>query len=59
MQCCAVLFCSVLTQVTVNTCMYFDTFAKHGALNSKEYTAVLSVLTKEFENRIQDAKKNK
>jgi len=44
----------VLTQVMANNCMYFDTLAKHGAQNSEEYTVMLSLLSKEFENRFQD-----
>ena len=42
---------TVLTQVMANNCMHFDTLASHRALNNKEYTAMLSVLVKEFENR--------
>jgi len=34
--------------------MYFDALTKHGAQNSEEYTVMLSLLTKEFENRFQD-----
>jgi len=47
----------VLTQVMANNCMHFDTLAKHSALNSKEYAAVLSVMIKGFENKFQDCKK--
>jgi len=32
--------------------MYFDTFAKHSLLNSREYAAMLSSLIKDFENRL-------
>ena len=35
----------LLTQVMANNCMHLDTLAKHRALNSKEYTDVVSVLT--------------
>lgn len=34
--------------------MHFDTLAKHRAHNSKEYTAMISVLIKEFENKITE-----
>jgi len=43
-QCCAVL-------IPVMAMVHFDTRAKHRVLKSKEYTAVLLVLMKEFENR--------
>jgi len=43
--------CAALTQVMANNCMLFDTLSEHRALNSKEYAAVLSFLTKEFDNR--------
>lgn len=39
-------------------CMHFDTLARHSALSSEEYTAMLSRLIKKFENRFQDYKKN-
>jgi len=42
----------VLTQVKANNCMCFDTLAKYRALNSEENAAMLSVLIKEFENKI-------
>jgi len=42
----------VLTQVTANNSMPFETLAKHRPLISKEYVAMLSVLIKEFANRI-------
>ena len=35
-----------------HNCMYSDALAKHTALNSKEHAALLSILIKEFENRI-------
>ena len=35
--------------------MRFDTLAKPMALNKKEYSAVLSVLIKEFENKIMES----
>ena len=44
----------MLTQVMANNCMHFDALTKHGAQNSEEYTVMLSLLTKEFENRFQD-----
>jgi len=47
--------CAVLTPVTANSCVYFDTLAKRGAQNSKEYAAVLSVLIKEFENSMMES----
>lgn len=50
--------CAVLTQAMANSCAHFDTVAKHSTLNSKEYTALLSVLIKEFDNRFQDCQKN-
>jgi len=37
--------------------MHFDTLAKHTSVNAEKYTALLSVLIKEFENRFQDFKK--
>lgn len=40
------------TQVMANNSMQFDTLAKHGPGNSKNYAAMLAVLTKEFENRV-------
>lgn len=43
---------AVLTTVLAHRGVHFDTLAKHGALNSKEYAAVLFVLIKEFENSI-------
>ena len=43
---------AVLTQVTANNSMPFETLAKHRPLISKEYVAMLSVLIKEFANRI-------
>jgi len=46
---------AVLTQVMAHNCMHFDTLAKHRALNSKEHAAVLSILIKEFENRIRES----
>ncbi len=41
----------MLTQVMANNCMHFDTLAKCRDLNSVVYTAVLSLLIKEFGNR--------
>jgi len=38
--------------------MHFDTLARHSALSSEEYTAMLSRLIKKLENRFQDYKKN-
>lgn len=43
---------AVLAQVVVHNCMHSDILVRHGALNSEEYAAVLSVLLREFENRI-------
>lgn len=34
--------------------MHFDMLAKHSPVNSEKYAALLSVLMKEFENRLQD-----
>ena len=48
----------MLTQVMANNFMHFDTLAKHKTLNSKEYTDMLSVLIKDFENRFHDCQKN-
>jgi len=45
---------AVLTQVMANNCMYFDALTTHGAQNCEEYTVMLSLLSKEFENRFQD-----
>jgi len=42
----------VLTEVNAGNCMHFDRLRKHRAQNSEEYAAVLSVLLREFENRI-------
>lgn len=42
-----------------SNCMQFHAFAKHRALNNEQYTAVHSLLIKEFENRIQHCKKKK
>lgn len=43
--------------IAANNCMHFDTLPKHCALNSKEYTGMLSILIKAFENRFQDCQK--
>jgi len=43
------------SKVMANNCMHVDTLAKHKTLNSKEYTDMLSVLIKEFENRISES----
>ena len=40
---------AVLTEVISNTCMQFNTVAKHSAVNREQYTAMLSVLIQEFE----------
>jgi len=37
-----------------NKFMHFDTLAKHRPMNREEYEAVLFILIKEFENRLQD-----
>jgi len=47
-----------VAQVMASSCMHFDTLAKHSALKSEEYTAMLSVLIKDFENRFHDCQKN-
>lgn len=39
----------ILTQMMANNSMHFDTLAKHSTLNGEEYTAMLSVLVKEFQ----------
>ena len=44
-------------QVMENSCMHFDTLAKHYPVNSEKYAAVLSILIKKFENRFQYLKK--
>ena len=38
-------------QVMANNCVHFDSLAKHSPVNSEKYTAVLSLLIKEFGNR--------
>jgi len=45
----------VLPQVMANNRMHVDTLAKHKALKREEYAAMLSVLIKEFENRITES----
>ena len=47
----------MLTQVMANNCLYFDTLAKHSAVNSEKYAAVLSSLMQEFEIGFQDCQK--
>lgn len=39
----------MLTQVMANNFRYFDMLAKDSTVNSEKYTALLSVLIKEFE----------
>lgn len=39
-------------QVMANNSMQFDTLAKHSSVNSKNYAVMLSILVKEFENRV-------
>ncbi len=46
-------------QVMANNCVHFDSLAKHSPVNSEKYTAVLSLLIKEFESWFQDCKKKK
>ena len=48
---------AVLTRVMANNCMHFDTLTKHSPVNSKKYTAIFSIVIKQFENKIQDYKK--
>jgi len=45
----------MLTQGMANNCMHFDTLAKHRALNSEEYTAMLFVSIKKFKNKIMES----
>jgi len=45
----------VLIRMTANTSVYFDTLAKHRALNSEEQVSMFSILKKEFENRITES----
>lgn len=45
-------------QVIANNCVHFDSLATHSPVNSEKYTAVLSVLVKEFENWLQHCKKS-
>lgn len=49
---------AVLTKVTANNVMHFNTLAKHSPGNSEKYAALFSVLIQEFENRLQDGQKN-
>lgn len=44
--------------VMANNYMHFDTLAEHSPVNSRRYAAVLSILIKGFEKRIQDCQKN-
>lgn len=44
----------MLNQVMANRFRHFDTLAKHGPENSKQYAAVLSVFVNELENMFQD-----
>ena len=37
-----------------NNCMHFDTPAGHSSANSEKYSAVLSIVIKEFESKFQD-----
>jgi len=37
--------------------MHFDTLTKHSPVNSKKYTAIFSIVIKQFENKIQVYKK--
>jgi len=47
--------CSVvLTHVTANMLMDFDSLAEHSPVNSEEYAAVLSILIKVFESKFQN-----
>lgn len=38
--------------------MHFDTLAKDNHMNSEKYSALLSILIKEFDNKFQDCWKN-
>ena len=49
---------AVLTQVMAHPRVHIDALAKHGALNSKEYAAVLSSFIKGYEDRFQACQKN-
>lgn len=48
---------TVLTQIMANNCISFDTLAKQ-SYKMQKYTALISVLMKEFENWFQDCKKH-
>lgn len=41
-------------RVMANNCMHFDTPAGHSSANSEKYSAVLSIVIKEFESKFQD-----
>ena len=41
-------------QFMANNVIYFDTLAKHSPVNGEKYTALLSILIKKSENRLQD-----
>ena len=43
--------CALLPQVVANNDTHFDTLAEDCALSKEEYSAVLFVLIKRFENR--------
>lgn len=45
---------ALLTQVTANNFMHFDTLAKFSPANSKKYAATFCIMINEFENRFQD-----
>lgn len=61
-QCCAGwsrgMGSTVLAQVKAHPCVLVGTLAQDGALDSKEYTTVLSGSIKGFENRFQDCQEN-
>jgi len=43
---------AVPAQFMANNSTQFDTLAKHSSVNSKIYAVMLSILVKEFENRV-------
>lgn len=49
--------CAELTQEMANSCLRFETLAKHSALNREEYTAMLFVFMKECEKVVKTTKK--
>lgn len=45
-------------QLGENNYVHFATLSKHGPVNTEKYTALLSALIQEFENRFKDFQKN-